>query len=192
MDRNRKEREGAEGKDFPEMAGRPGTGCVHYCTGVLGHALPQLLPRTRVGDVIVIPAVSGGFTSYRNLVQVLETLYRYGLYLRSEAEPWFDFTPENKPDLFRVIRGLYEVQCGFVSRSTARGLHKAKAEGKKLGRPQGTTKASDENIRLAALLYRNNPHMKVREICDLMQCQQRTFYRYLKTNGMGPNRKEAK
>lgn len=125
------------------------------------------------GDTVVIQSYLDIFSSMNEFfVQSLRLVDR-GIDIESLAEPAIVMSDDSAG----FIRGLYELGGYLRKHSTCQGLMKAKAEGKRLGRPVGTTKL-DQKVQQVIEL-RKSGNISVLKACEIAGCNPRGYYRYL-------------
>ena len=147
----------------------------------------QLLPQ---GTRISVHSVLDICSSLKELLQLSRDITSKGFSLRSEKESWFVLTPE-APTLLEHLEQIDELQRSLSVRNTKEGLSKARAKGKKLGRPKGINKETEEKLKAAAVMYQNST-LKVGEICHIWQLPRRALYHYLEAENIQTRRKSPK
>ena len=151
----------------------------------------HLMDSAKAGDLILVYTLYDVCSSLKELFAVVTELHEKGVGLRSISEEWFDFSPAaggKAYELYEVFSKLYVVHKFLAAKTTVAGLKRAKANGKKLGRPRGIDKDKKMKIEMAVQMY-NNSSMTVSEICALMQLTPRSFYRYIQVEGLSIERR---
>lgn len=151
----------------------------------------RLVDSARSGDLILVYTLYDICSSLKELFAIVTELHEKGIGLRSISEEWFDFSPGGTGrvyDLYEVFSKLYVVHKFLAAKTTVAGLKRARANGKKLGRPKGINKDKKMKIEMAVQMY-NNSNMTVSEICALMQLTPRSFYRYIQVEGLSIERR---
>lgn len=124
------------------------------------------------GDVVVIPSYADVFMSLPYFLTKYIELSSHGIAIESVMEPSIDISAQN----IALIKLLSELGTSIRISSTQRGLTKAKSEGKKLGRPYGSTKLDNEIKEVERLKKETN--LSVLKACKIVGCEPRTYYRY--------------
>ena len=121
-------------------------------------------------------------TSVSGLLRVLHAVASRGASLRSQSDPWLDMEAKgcNWMDL---IGGLLEFMSRSTSERTKEALRQCKLSGQSVGRPKGIPPERLKRYRAGVMLYRSSG-MSVREICAVSGLEVRSFYRYMKSEGI--------
>ena len=82
-----------------------------------------------------------------------------------------------------LIGGLLEFLSGSTSERTKEALRQRKLSGQSVGRPKGIPPERLKRYRAGVMLYRSSG-MSVREICAVSGLEVRSFYRYMKSEGI--------
>ncbi|MFR4024606.1 MAG: hypothetical protein ACLTZY_01185 [Alistipes indistinctus] len=116
------------------------------------------------------------------MLRVLYAVASRGASLRSQSDPWLDMEAKgcNWMDL---IGGLLEFMSRSTSERTKEALRQRKLSGQSVGRPKGIPPERLERYRAGVMLYRSSG-MSVREICAVSGLEVRSFYRYMKSEGI--------
>ena len=101
--------------------------------------LARLLDQVRDDDVLVVTRLDRLARSTRDLLDVAERLREAGAGLRSLAEPWADTTSAAGRMVLTVFAGIAEFERELIRARTGEGRARAKAEGRKMGRPHKLT-----------------------------------------------------
>jgi len=81
-----------------------------------------------------------------NTLNYIKKLQRYNVGLKSMQESWLDTTDDGMGELFvAFLSWMAKRERQRISERTKAGLERAKAEGKKLGRPKGTKETKPRN-----------------------------------------------
>jgi len=101
-------------------------------------ALNQLMDdaRKRKFDAVLVARFDRFARSTRHLIQALEEFDALGVDFISLSESVDTSTPMGKM-VFTVISAVAELERSLIRERVVMGLHKAKAQGKQLGRPKG-------------------------------------------------------
>ena len=126
-------------------------------------------------------------TSVSGLLRVLYAVASRGASLRSQSDPWLDMEAKgcNWTDL---VGGLLEFMSRSTSERTKEALRQRKLSGQSVGRPKGIPPERLKRYRAGVMLYRSSG-MSVREICAVSGLEVRSFYRYMKSEGIALKRR---
>lgn len=171
---------GVEGLDVAEDAGRAKERFLEVA-GLLG-----------AGDRLVVCSLKDICRGVEELLEVLLVWSRRKFVLVSLDEDWLD---ECRDILCQggvgVLLGhLHRFAPALAEKRNAKrrpdGI-KAAVQG---GRPKGSIKMNAEKLDLAVRMYCQGD-FTVRDICDIVRCNERSMYRYLKLRGVAGMRKTA-
>lgn len=126
------------------------------------------------GDSVVVMSYTDICTSLADLYSKIISLAQMEVDIRSIEEPYIAISI----DQVEMIKSLSELDTRLRVIRTKQGLSKAKENGVKLGRPQGSKKANkkvEEVLRL-----RKDLGITIAKACQIAGCQPRTYYRNLK------------
>jgi len=101
--------------------------------------LAKLLKDVQPGDVVLVTRLDRLARSTRDLLNVLGSLAEKGAMFRSLADPWADTTTPHGRLMLTVLAGLAEFERELIRARTGEGRARAKAEGRKMGRPHKLT-----------------------------------------------------
>ena len=101
--------------------------------------LTRLLREVEPGDVVLVTRLDRLARSTRDLLNVLGSLAEKGAMFRSLADPWADTTTPHGRLMLTVLAGLAEFERELIRARTGEGRARAKAEGRKMGRPHKLT-----------------------------------------------------
>ncbi|MEG0815713.1 MAG: recombinase family protein [Mucinivorans sp.] len=130
------------------------------------------------GQTLVVNSLSDFSCGLNSLLLVLAAISERHIKLISIHEPWLDLDPK-KYQWHKLFQGLAQFNSRILSERTKIALAKKRDSGCKLGRPQGSKVISDQSLRQGLQLYREHA-MSVREICEKLHLNVRSFYRYIK------------
>ena len=138
--------------------------------------------RLRAGERLEVCSLGDVCTSVSGLLRVLYAVASRGASLRSQSDPWLDMEAKgcNWMDL---IGGLLEFMSRSTSERTKEALRQRKLSGQSVGRPKGIPPERLKRYRAGVMLYRSSG-MSVREICAVSGLEVRSFYRYMKSEGI--------
>ena len=134
----------------------------------------ELLAYARRGDTVVVWKLDRLGRSLRDLIEVVNTLGKQGVGLRSLHESIDTTTPAGKLT-FHVFGALAEFERDIVRERTRAGLLAARSRGKKLGRPRSL---NSEQIEMARSMMAN-PRLSTRQVAEQLGVHRATLYRNL-------------
>ena len=144
-----------------------------------------------VGDKLVVCSLRDICVGVEDIVEVLLMWSRRRFKLVSLAEEW--------------LEGGWEILCHGGGEELLACIHhrmvpvlgretggEGRTRGRKStvrgGRPKGSIKMNEEKLDLAVRMYCQGD-FTVRDICDIVRCNERSMYRYLKLRGVAGMRK---
>ena len=146
-----------------------------------------VVERLRAGERLEVCSLGDVCTSVSGLLRVLYAVASRGASLRSQSDPWLDMEAKgcNWTDL---VGGLLEFMSRSTSERTKEALRQCKLSGQSVGRPKGIPPERLKRYRAGVMLYRSSG-MSVREICAVSGLEVRSFYRYMKSEGIALKRR---
>ncbi len=128
--------------------------------------LARLLKEVQLGDVVLVTRLDRLARSTRDLLNVLGSLAQKGAAFRSLSDPWADTTTPHGRLILTVLAGLAEFERELIRARTGEGRARAKAEGRRMGRPHKLTphqqrearRRHDEGESLSAIARSYNVH----------------------------------
>jgi DNA invertase Pin-like site-specific DNA recombinase len=121
--------------------------------------LLRMLNRLAPGDVVTVTRIDRLARSTLDLFGIVKRIVDAKAQFRSLAEPWADTGTRTGRLMLAVLGGLADVERDLIRTRTAEGRSRAKAQGKRMGRPPSLTPAqkrpSDGARR--ALRWTNSP-----------------------------------
>ena len=146
-----------------------------------------VVERLRAGERLEVCSLGDVCTSVSGLLRVLHAVASRGASLHSQSDPWLDMEAKgcNWTDL---VGGLLEFMSRSTSERTKEALRQCKLSGQSVGRPKGIPPERLKRYRAGVMLYRSSG-MSVREICAVSGLEVRSFYRYLKSEGIALKRR---
>ena len=141
-----------------------------------------VVERLRAGERWEVCSLGDVCTSVSGLLRVLHAVASRGASLHSQSDPWLDMEAKgcNWTDL---VGGLLEFMSRSTSERTKEALRQCKLSGQSVGRPKGIPPERLKRYRAGVMLYRSSG-MSVREICAVSGLEVRSFYRYMKSEGI--------
>ena len=141
-----------------------------------------VVERLRAGERLEVCSLGDVCTSVSGLLRVLHAVASRGASLHSQSDPWLDMEAKwcNWTDL---VGGLLEFMSRSTSERTKEALRQCKLSGQSVGRPKGIPPERLKRYRAGVMLYRSSG-MSVREICAVSGLEVRSFYRYMKSEGI--------
>ena len=148
-----------------------------------------VVERLRAGERLEVCSLGDVCTSVSGLLRVLYAVASRGASLHSQSDPWLDMEAKgcNWTDL---VGGLLEFMSRSTSERTKEALRQRKLSGQSVGRPKGIPPERLKRYRAGVMLYRSSG-MSVREICAVSGLEVRSFYRYLKSEGIALKRRNG-
>ena len=146
-----------------------------------------VVERLRAGERLEVCSLVDVCTSVSGLLRVLHAVASRGASLHSQSDPWLDMEAKgcNWTDL---VGGLLEFMSRSTSERTKEALRQCKLSGQSVGRPKGIPPERLKRYRAGVMLYRSSG-MSVREICAVSGLEVRSFYRYMKSEGIALKRR---
>ena len=141
-----------------------------------------VVERLRAGERLEVCSLGDVCTSVSGLLRVLHAVASRGASLHSQSDPWLDMEAKgcNWTDL---VGGLLEFMSRSTSERTKEALRQCKLSGQSVGRPKGIPPERLKRYRAGVMLYRSSG-MSVRDICAVSGLEVRSFYRYMKSEGI--------
>lgn len=146
-----------------------------------------VVERLRAGERLEVCSLGDVCTSVSGLLRVLHAVASRGASLHSQSDPWLDMEAKgcNWTDL---VGGLLEFMSRSTSERTKEALRQCKLSGQSVGRPKGIPPERLKRYRAGVMLYRSSG-MSVRDICTVSGLEVRSFYRYMKSEGIALKRR---
>ena len=137
-------------------------------------ALNQLMAdaRKRRFDAVLVARFDRFARSTRHLVLALEEFNALGVDFISLSESVDTSTPMGKM-VYVVIAAVAELERSLIRERVVMGLQRAKAQGKRLGRPRGSAQDVDKVKKL------KSEGLSVRQIAEALQTSKSTIARLL-------------
>ena len=137
-------------------------------------ALNQLMEdaRKRRFDAVLVARFDRFARSTRHLVLALEEFNALGVDFISLSESVDTSTPMGKM-VYVVIAAVAELERSLIRERVVMGLQRAKAQGKRLGRPRGSAQDVDKVKKL------KSEGLSVRQIAEALQTSKSTIARLL-------------
>jgi DNA invertase Pin-like site-specific DNA recombinase len=149
--------------------------------------LDNALTYLRQGDTLVIWKLDRLGRSLRDLVNIVDRLYKRGVEFRSIQDGIDTKTPLGRYQ-FALFAALAEYEREMIVERTRAGLTAAKERGRVGGRKKGLSPEVKKVAKAAATLYKKNENT-VKEICDILNISKPTLYRYLKSENVESNKR---
>lgn len=109
--------------------------------------LTKLLEALSPSDVVLVTRLDRLARSTRDLLNVLAAITEKGAAFRSLGDPWADTTTPHGRLMLTVLGGLAEFERELIRARTSEGRARAKADGKKMGRPHKLTPHQQQEAR---------------------------------------------
>lgn len=141
------------------------------------------------GDELVVCSLSEICRRVEDLLEILLMCARKRFFLKSLDERWLGDS-QNVLQMKEVERFMLHM-CRFaplLCGGPEEEMPGDRDETVQGGRPKGSIKIDAEQLDLAVRMYCQGD-FTVRDICDIVRCNERSMYRYLKLRGVGGLRK---
>lgn len=142
---------------------------------IINREFNTVLSELSTGDVVVVRSYADVFNSLPEFLNKTIAIAEKGIQIKSITERNIEVS-DNHLSFIKELSNL-----GFLMRksTTKKGLQKAVDNGKKLGRPLGTTKV---NLKIQEVIrLRSQSNITVAKACDMVGCNPRSYYRYIET-----------
>ena len=106
--------------------------------------LNRMLGKLAPGDVVTVTRIDRLARSTFDLFAIVKQIVDAKAQFRSLAEPWADSTSSTGRLMLAVLGGLADVERDLIRTRTAEGRSRAKAQGKRMGRPPSLTPAQQK------------------------------------------------
>jgi DNA invertase Pin-like site-specific DNA recombinase len=106
--------------------------------------LLRMLKRLTPDDVVIVTRIDRLARSTIDLFGIIERIVHAKAQFRSLAEPWADTGTRTGRLMLAVLGGLADVERDLIRTRTAEGRSRAKAQGKRMGRPPSLTPAQQK------------------------------------------------
>jgi DNA invertase Pin-like site-specific DNA recombinase len=106
--------------------------------------LNRMLGKLAPGDVVTVTRIDRLARSTLDLFGIVKRIVDAKAQFRSLAEPWADSTSSTGRLMLAVLGGLADVERDLIRTRTAEGRSRAKAQGKRMGRPPSLTPAQQK------------------------------------------------
>ena len=109
--------------------------------------LKRLIAMVRPGDTVLVARLDRLARSGRDLLNILAAIEARGGRFRSLADPWADTTTPHGRLLVCILGGIAEFERELIRSRTAEGRQRARAAGRRMGRPSKLNPAERAEIR---------------------------------------------
>jgi DNA invertase Pin-like site-specific DNA recombinase len=99
------------------------------------HELGKALKALRPGDTLIVVRLDRLARSVRDLLHLLDEIKAAGARFRALDDPWCDTTTPQGELILTVMGGLAEFERKLIRQRCDEGIKRAKAAGKRFGRP---------------------------------------------------------
>jgi DNA invertase Pin-like site-specific DNA recombinase len=106
--------------------------------------LNRMLGKLAPGDAVTVTRIDRLARSTFDLFGIVKRIVDAKAQFRSLAEPWADSTSSTGRLMLAVLGGLADVERDLIRTRTAEGRSRAKARGKRMGRPPSLTSAQQK------------------------------------------------
>lgn len=135
------------------------------------------------GDTVVVFSYIGVFASLSAYLTTVIELLERGITIESLQQPNISINCSNE-DLIRELNALNQQ---LRSSSSLKGMTKSRTEGKRLGRPRGSSLELRKKVVQVEKLCRES-NLTVVAACKLTGCNMKTYYRLKKDVGLNSAR----
>ena len=115
------------------------------------------------------------FRSVPHMLEALETFRHYGVEFVSITEAIDTTTPMGRM-VYTLLAAVAEFEKGLIRERTLAGMARARAQGKRIGRPR-----VEVNVERAAQLWAGGKGWSLRQIAEALKCGRTTIERALAT-----------
>lgn len=119
------------------------------------------------------------------LIESLEEAWLAECCQRMQATPHFELFKLMHTGIRAMVRHQEKTGAGIPQ---SKDRKRPKNRYGSSGRPKGSIKINDEKLEMAVKMYCEGKYT-VREICDILQCNERSMYRYFRLKGVNGKRK---
>lgn len=137
--------------------------------------LAKALASLPIGGLLVVTRLDRLGRNISDIWRMVQTIEERGAGLRSLAEPWANTTTPTGKLLLGVLAWAAEIERGTILERTAEGLARAKARGKRLGRPPRLNPAQQRE----ALRMHSDDKKLFSEIAELLGVSRSTVSRFI-------------
>jgi DNA invertase Pin-like site-specific DNA recombinase len=137
--------------------------------------LEQCLAALQEGDTLVVYRLDRLGRSMIHLVDVVESLRKRGVGIRSLSDGAIDTTTASGELVFHIFAALAQFERSLVRERTKAGLDAARARGRVGGRKPVTS--SDPKVIAAKAMHSGGSN--IGDICEAVGVSRATLYRYL-------------
>src|SRR6202048_4174842 len=109
--------------------------------------LLKMLAALAPGDVVTVTRIDRLARSTFDLFGIVKRIVDAKAQFRSLAEPWADTGTRTGRLMLAVLGGLADVEHDLIRTRTAEGRSRAKAQGRRMGRPRGATERGHQTAR---------------------------------------------
>lgn len=145
---------------------------IEYDDIIVNQDFKDFIKTATPGDTIVIHSYTDVFNSMTDFYTTVIELNERNISLESLSETDIIIGNEN----IDCIRSLYQLSHKLRKSATCKGLDRLRLEGKKLGRPPGSTKLGDKVSDVTKL--RETLNMSISKACSVSGITPRTYYRH--------------
>lgn len=131
--------------------------------------------------VLIVTRLDRLARSTRDLLNIVEQIEAKGARFKSLADPWADTTTPTGRLILTVLGGLAEFERALIADRTAEGRTRARAAGKRMGRPPALSAAQKIEARRMASEGRTHA-----EIAAVVGVDRSTISRFFSKAGAAP------
>lgn len=159
-------------KEFQEHIGMFERSGVALDNVVMNVDFDEYIASLKVGDTIVVCSYVGLFPSLGAYLTKAIEMLESGVVMESLQEPGIAVNASNS----KFINELSTLNHRLRSTSSLKSIHKLMTEGKRVGRPHGSSKELQKKVSQVEKL-RKESNISVSAACKLVACNLKTYYR---------------
>lgn len=136
--------------------------------------LNEALKAIKEGDTLIVWRLDRLGMPVKSLIDLVNDLKKKGIYFISIMDS-IDTSTSMGKIFFHVTKAFAELERNLIHERTMAGIKAAHERGRKGGRPKAI---DQETFKLALKMYKTN-EFSVKQICEKLDINRRTFYRYM-------------
>lgn len=145
--------------------------------------LDTMLMKLREGDTIIVWKLDRIARSVIHLAKLMAIFEKEGIQFKSIQEPFLDTTSSHGKFVFTLFSAVAQLERDLIIDRTKAGLDAARKRGRVGGRKKGLSKEAKRKAKICKVMYNANK-MSIQDICDNQGISKKTFYNYLRHEGV--------